>query len=58
MKIGYLVIIMTSFIFAPTQILHAISHHERHHEHMSQKNFVEHVARSSGCKATDPRCSG
>lgn len=58
MKIGYVVIIMTLFVFATTQLLHARHHEGGHHEHVSQKNFVEHVAKSSGCKPTDPRCSG
>ncbi len=58
MKIGYVVIIMTLFVFATTQLLHARHHEGGHHEHGSQKNPIEHVAKSSGCKATDPRCSG
>lgn len=58
MKIGYVVIIMTSFVFATTQLLHARHHHGGHHGHVSQKSLAEEVAQSNGCKATDPRCSG
>ena len=54
MKIGYIAIIMTFFVFATTQLLHARHHHEGHHEHENMKSLME----SNACKATDPRCSG
>ena len=58
MKIGYVFILMMSFVFATTQLLHARFHHEGHHGHISQKSLAEDIAHSNGCKATDPRCSG
>ena len=57
MKIGRIFIIMTLFIFATTQLLHA-ANHQRNYEHSTLRVSVEHENTSNGCKATDPRCSG
>ncbi|MBP6951101.1 MAG: hypothetical protein KBC28_02660 [Alphaproteobacteria bacterium] len=56
MKTGHIFIIMTLFIFATTQLLHA-ENHQRYYQHSTLRASSEHENTTSGCKAIDPRCS-